>query len=340
MEDEEFYLNLERRPRRLRASHAIRSLTQECWLNKQDFIQPLFVIDGNGKPEPIASMPGIFRYPIEHLVKECEKLSEIGIHGIILFPKIDDRLKDEMGSEALKENNLIIRAIRSIKKQVPELSIITDIALDPYTTHGHDGVLNKQRTDIDNDKTVALLAQMSILHANNGANIVAPSDMMDGRVLAIREALDISGAINTAIMAYSAKFASSYYGPFRDAVGSKLGEAKSQLNKSTYQLNPANRKEALVESALDEEEGADILMVKPAGPYLDIIRELRNVTLLPVAAYQVSAEYAQIVAAAEKGCLDLNQTRTESLLAIKRAGADIIITYFAKEQVLALNNNI
>ena len=239
--------------------------------------------------------------------------------------------RDTGGSEALNPDTLVLRAIRAVKQAVPELAIVTDIALDPYTDHGHDGVFNSAGTDMDNDATVEILRQFSVLCAEAGADFVAPSDMMDGRIEAIRESLDDAGLTETSIMAYSAKFASAYYGPFRDAVGSASAAGTNLLGKQTYQLNPANRREALLETELDELEAADVLMVKPAGPYLDIIREVRNNTHLPLAAYQVSGEYAQIHAAAKMGWLDLERCRDESLLAIKRAGADMILTYFAKE---------
>ena len=318
-------LFLLRRPRRLRKTHAIRSLTTETLLCVNKLIQPLFVIDGNGKPEPIASMPGIYRLPIPSLIEECQKLMDLGLHAVALFPKLESSCKDKWGSEALKSNTLILRAIRAVKTALPELCVITDIALDPYTSHGHDGVFTESELDIDNDHTVARLTQMATLHAQAGADWVAPSDMMDGRVRAIREHLDANGHSATGILAYSVKYASAYYGPFREAVGSK-----AEISKESYQMNPANRREALIEASLDEAEGADMLMVKPAGLYLDVIREIRNHTNLPLAAYQVSGEYSQILAAARMGWLDLQKCREEALLAICRAGADIILTYFAK----------
>jgi porphobilinogen synthase len=246
-------------------------------------------------------------------------------------PKLESGLKDEDGTAALNEDGLILRAVRAVKRSVPEITVMTDIALDPYTTHGHDGVLTPARDDVDNDRTVGILVRMAALHARAGVDLVAPSDMMDGRIRAIRLALDSAGFAGTGIMAYSAKFASAYYGPFRDAVGSAKAAGTHLLGKSTYQIDPGNRREALTEISLDEAEGADILMVKPAGPYLDIIREVRGATRKPLAAYQVSGEYAQLHAAARLGWLDLARTRRESLLAIKRAGADMILTYFAKD---------
>jgi porphobilinogen synthase len=275
-------------------------------------------------------MPGIARLSIKATVAECRELHALGISGVALFPKLDESLKSDDGREALNPNTLVLRAIRAIKAAVPELTVITDLALDPYTEHGHDGLWDASAQDLANDATVELLAEMAVLAAEAGVDMVAPSDMMDGRVGAIRSALDDNDFEKTAIMAYSAKFASAYYGPFRDAVGSARSAGTHNLNKRSYQLNPANRREALVEIALDEEEGADVLMVKPAGPYLDIIREVREETELPLAAYQVSGEYAQIMAAAEQGWLDRARCRDESLLAIRRAGADMILTYFAK----------
>ena len=320
-----------RRPRRLRKTPAIRSLVQETHLEANDLIMPLFVVNGGGKPELIESMPGQQRLSISKLKKECEELFSLGIPAVALFPALDSSLKDAKGTEALKENTLVLRAVKAVKETIPELVVITDIALDPYTDHGHDGILNDGKTDVDNDGTLEILAQMAVLNAAAGVDFVAPSDMMDGRVAVIRKALDDSGFENTGILAYSAKFASSYYGPFREAIGSAQAAGTQLLGKHTYQLNPANRREARVETLLDEGEGADILMIKPAGPYLDIIRDLRENTDLPIAAYQVSGEYAQIHAAARLGWLDLEKTRDESLIAIKRAGSDMILSYFAAD---------
>ncbi|ACB75769.1 porphobilinogen synthase [Opitutus terrae] len=333
---ESFKLDLTQRPRRLRRTASLRQLVTETVLRPADFIAPLFVIDGKSAPQPIASMPGVSRFAINDLVKECRALAKLGVPAVALFPKLDARLKDEEGTAALHEDALILRAVRAVKKAVPELTIMTDIALDPYTTHGHDGVLTPARDDVDNDRTVEILVKMAVLHARAGVDLVAPSDMMDGRVGAIRQALDAAGCTGTGIMAYSVKFASAYYGPFRDAVGSATAAGTHLLSKATYQLDPANRRTAMTELALDEAEGADIVMVKPAGPYLDIIRDVRNATNKPVAAYQVSGEYAQLQAAAKLGWLDLARTRHESLLAIKRAGADMILTYFAKEMATEL----
>jgi len=325
-----FKLDLTHRPRRLRRTASLRALVEETVLRPQDFIAPLFVVEGKGAPEPVGSMPGVCRFNLADLVKECRALQKLGVPAVALFPKLDARLKDGEGSAALHEDALILRAVRAVKKAVPEITVMTDIALDPYTTHGHDGVLTPDGRDVANDRTVEILMQMAVLHARAGVDLVAPSDMMDGRIGAIRRALDAADFTQTGIMAYSVKFASAFYGPFRDAVGSASAAGTHLLNKATYQLNPANRREALIELALDEAEGADIVMVKPAGPYLDIIRDVREATKKPVAAYQVSGEYAQLHAAAKLGWLDLARCRHESLLAIKRAGADMILTYFAK----------
>ncbi len=333
---ENFKLDLTQRPRRLRRTASLRALAEETVLRPQDFIAPVFVVDGKPPPEAIKSMPGVFRLNVNDLVKECRALAKLGVAAVALFPKLDPKLKDDEGTQALNEDTLVLRAVRVVKKAVPELSVVTDVALDPYTSHGHDGVLNAAGDDVENDRTVAILAKMAVLQARAGVDIVAPSDMMDGRVAAIRRALDATGHTGTAIMAYSVKYNSAYYGPFRDAVGSAQAAGTRLLSKATYQMNPANRREAILEATLDIHEGADILMVKPAGPYLDIIREVRNRTTKPIAAYQVSGEYAQIQAAARLGWLDLARTRHESLLAIKRAGAGIILTYFAREMAAAL----
>jgi porphobilinogen synthase len=331
-----FKLDLAVRPRRLRRNVSVRALVEETVLRPADFIAPLFVVDGKGAPEPIGSMPGVSRFNVVDLVKECRALAKLGVPAVALFPKLDAKLKDDSGSAALQEDALILRAVRAVKKALPELVVMTDIALDPYTRHGHDGLLTADGRDVDNDATVAVLVKMAVLHARAGVDFVAPSDMMDGRIAAIRRGLDGLGFSDTAIMAYSSKFASAYYGPFRDAVGSAKAAGTHALDKRTYQLNPANRREAVVEALLDEAEGADVLMVKPAGAYLDIIRDVREAVQKPLAAYQVSGEYAQIQAAAQLGWLDLAKVRHESLLAIKRAGADLILTYFAKEMAAEL----
>jgi len=331
-----FKLDLPQRPRRLRRNATIRAMVEETVLRPADFIAPLFVIEGKTAPEPVDSMPGVSRLNIRDLVKECRALHKLGVPAVALFPKLDAQLKDAEGTRALDEDGLILRAVRAVKKAVPGLMITTDVALDPYTTHGHDGVLTAEKDDVDNDRTVNILCEMAVLHAQAGVDIVAPSDMMDGRIGAIRESLDDEDFENTVIMAYSAKFNSAYYGPFRDAVGSAKAAGTNVLSKATYQLNPANRREALEEATLDLEEGADIIMVKPAGAYLDIIREIRDFSDKPVAAYQVSGEYSQIHAAAKLGWLDYEKVRHESLLAIKRSGADLILTYFAKEMAKLL----
>ena len=329
-------LALTHRPRRLRRQPTRRALVAETVLRVDDLIAPLFVVEGKGRPEPIASMPGVNRFNLVDLVKECAELHALGVPAVALFPKLEVALKDATGTQALNKNTLILRAVRAVKKALPTLTVITDVALDPYTDHGHDGVLTAKQDDVDNDRTVEILCRMAVLQAAAGVDFVAPSDMMDGRVGAIRQALDAAGYTSTGILAYSAKYNSAYYGPFRDAVGSAQAAGTRLLSKATYQMNPANRREALSEVALDESEGADIVMVKPAGPYLDIIREVRNASKKPLAAYQVSGEYAQIHAAARLGWLDLVRCRDESLLAIKRAGADMILTYFAKDVAKAL----
>jgi porphobilinogen synthase len=334
-----FKLNLVHRPRRLRRTAALRALVEDTVLRPANLVAPLFVVEGRGRPEPVASMPGVFRLSVPDLVRECRALRKLGIMAVALFPKLDLRLKDEDGTAALREDALILRAVQAVKRALPEMIVMTDIALDPYTVHGHDGVLTADGKDVDNDRTVGILANMAVLHASAGVDLVAPSDMMDGRVGAIRRALDAAGCENTAIMAYTAKYASAFYGPFRDAVGSARAAGTRSLDKRTYQLNPANWREALTELALDEAEGADIMMVKPAGPYLDIISRLRDATSKPIAAYQVSGEYAQIHAAAKLGWLELAPCRRESLTGIKRAGADIILTYFAKEMAAELGRD-
>jgi len=321
-------LVLPQRPRRLRRTAAIRALVRETRLAPAQLIQPVFVHEGR-EAEPIPSLPGISRIPLAGLGAHCRELEKLGLGGVALFPKIDPKRKDALGREALNPNSLILRAVHEVKSAAPAFPIFADIALDPYTTHGHDGVLTKRGDDVDNDRTVSILAKMAVLHARAGVDFVAPSDMMDGRVGAIRSALDAAGHESTGIMAYTAKYASAYYGPFRDAVGSQRASGTPSLSKATYQMDPANRRDALREAWLDQAEGADILMVKPASLYLDIIASIHAHTHRPVAAYQVSGEYAQICAAAERGWLNLRAARDESLLAIRRAGADIILTYFA-----------
>lgn len=302
----------------------------ETTLTPANLIAPVFVHEGDAV-EAIDSMPGVQRHTLDSLVEYARELYALGVRGIAPFPKLSEAKKDPLGLEALNPETLVLRAIRRVKAEVPGMLVFADIALDPYTSHGHDGVLNATETDVDNDPSVKQLARMAVLTAEAGADFVAPSDMMDGRVAAIRAELDAAGHTRTGILAYSAKFASAAYGPFRDAVGStrKTPGAK-YITKATYQMNPANRREAIREAELDEAEGADMLMVKPAGDYLDIIRDIRENCSAPIAAYQVSGEYSRLQAAARLGWLDLRAARDESLLAIRRAGADMILTYFAE----------
>lgn len=325
------------RPRRLKTSESLRQLFEAGHLRITDLIQPLFVIEGNGSPQAIPSMPGIYRLPLQSLLRECETLLSLGIKALSLFPCIEACYKTPCAKEALNPDTIVLKAIRLIKERFPELTLFCDIALDPYTTHGHDGILNVQGTDVDNDASLALLAQQACLVAQSGGDFVAPSDKMDGTVGVLRSTLDAKGFPYVGILAYTAKFNSSLYGPFRDAVGSSQGK-RIYLNKGSYQLHPGNAREALRLAKLDEAQGADILMVKPAGAYLDIIYQYRQNTHLPIAAYQVSGEYAQIHAAAKEGYLSLESTRDESLIAIKRAGADIIYTYFAKAFAESFNS--
>lgn len=313
------------RPRRLRASAAIRDLVRETRLHTSDLIAPLFIVEGSGVQDPIPSMPGIFRMSLDIALNEAKDLHALGIRAVLLFTKVPDERKDNAGTEALNPDGLMQRAIRAIKADVPELLVMTDVALDPFSSYGHDGIVEAGR--IVNDPTVEVLAMMAVSHARAGADIVAPSDMMDGRVAAIREALEEAGFHDTGILSYTAKYASCFYGPFRDALDSAPGFG----DKSTYQMDPANAREAVREAMLDEDEGADILMVKPGLAYLDILRDLREQTTLPLAVYQVSGEYAMIKAAAANGWLDEQRAVLETLTAFKRAGADMIATYFAKD---------
>ena len=324
-------MQLTTRLRRNRASEGLRRMTRETRLDVADLVYPLFVHGGDHN-EPVASMPGVERRNVKDLVRECREAFDLGIPAVAVFPVIDPAHKDAKGSHALSPDNLLFRALSEVKSAVPELVLIADVALDPYTDHGHDGMLTKDGRDVDNDPTVEMLGRLAVKEAEAGADIVAPSDMMDGRVGAIRAVLDAASLKDTCILAYAAKFASAYYGPFRDAVGSAQSKP---ISKATYQLDPANVREALREVELDEEEGADMVMVKPAGPYLDVIRAVREQTKLPLVAYQVSGEYAQIHAAARAGWLDYEKCRDEALLAIKRAGADLVITYFAREMAEA-----
>lgn len=318
--------------RRLRASESIRAMVSETAVRPEQLILPVFLTDGDSS-EPVSTMPGVERLTIPALVEKCRRLLTLGVRGIAPFPKTPEDRKSPGGEESANPECLVCRAIRAVKAAVPEMLIFADIALDPYTTHGHDGVLNAAGTDVDNDATLDRLAEMALNNARAGADFVAPSDMMDGRIAKIRKTLDENGFAHVGILAYSAKYASAFYGPFREAVGSRKKDSGNVtgLTKKTYQLSPANRREAVREALLDEAECADMLMVKPALPYLDIVRDVRNATRLPVAAYQVSGEYAQICAAAKLGFLDYKAVRDESLIAIRRAGADIILTYFAEE---------
>ncbi|WP_316355772.1 porphobilinogen synthase [Candidatus Neptunichlamydia sp. REUL1] len=302
-------------------------MSTETILCASDLIVPFFIVEGTKTREPIESMPGIHRLSIDLLTKEAEILHAQGIPAVALFPAVDPLLRDEEGSEGWNPDSLITRAIQVLKKEIPSLCVIADVALDPFTSHGHDGIINNNL--VDNDLTLEALVKQAVCYSEAGCDIVAPSDMMDGRVGVIRNALDDQ----VGILSYTAKYASAFYGPFRKAVGTSL----SFGDKKTYQMNPANRREALREALLDEEEGADMLMVKPALPYLDVLIEIRKKTSLPVGAYHVSGEYAMVMAAAEKGYLNAEQTLYESLISIKRAGADFIFTY-AAPQVLALLN--
>jgi len=317
-------LDLPRRLRRARKAEWARKLMRENRLTVEDLIWPVFITEGTGVTEAIATMPGVNRYSVDQAVEQAREAASLGIPALALFPNTPSHLRDETGSEALNPDNLICRAIRAIKAAVPEIGIITDVALDPYTSHGHDGLVAEGR--ILNDETVAMLVRQALIQADAGADVIAPSDMMDGRVAAIREALDAAGFADVSIMAYAAKYASAFYGPFRDAVGSS-GTLKG--DKKTYQMDPANAAEALREVELDLAEGADYVMVKPGMPYLDIITRVKEHFGVPTFAYQVSGEYAMIMAAAERGMLDGEKAMLETLLAFKRAGCDGILTYFA-----------
>lgn len=317
-------LNLAQRPRRNRKAEWSRRLVRENVLTTNDLIWPIFVVEGASGRQAVASMPGVERLTVVEAVREAERAASLNIPAIALFPYTDPSLRDPTGSESLNSRNLVCRTVREIKKAVPDIGIICDVALDPYTSHGHDGVMEGER--ILNDETVALLARQAVLQAEAGADVIAPSDMMDGRVGAIREALDEAGFQDVQIMAYAAKYASAFYGPFRDAIGTS---ATLVGDKRTYQMDPANTNEALREVALDLEEGADMIMVKPGMPYLDIVQRVKETFLVPTFAYQVSGEYAMIQAAAQNGWIDGEKAMMESLLAFKRAGADGILTYFA-----------
>jgi porphobilinogen synthase len=318
-------MHLTHRPRILRQSQAIRDMVSETRVTPNNFIVPLFIIEGKNVKEEIPSMPNYYRMSLDLMVKEVKELWKMGIKAVLLFVKVADALKDNTGKEALNPDGLMQCAIREIKNAIPDMCVMTDIALDPFSSYGHDGIV--ENFQIVNDKTVEVLAQMSVSHAKAGADFVAPSDMMDGRIGAIRKAFEREGYNNTGILAYSAKYASCFYGPFRDALDSAPGFG----DKKSYQMNPANRLEALKEVQLDISEGADIVMVKPALAYLDVIREVKNSVTVPVAAYNVSGEYAMVKAAAKMGWLNEQRAIAEVLTSIKRAGADMIATYFAKD---------
>ncbi len=320
-----------RRNRRLRASHAIRSLVQETIISPNDFIVPLFIVEGKNVKEEIPSMPNYYRYSLDLLINEVKHLWELGLKSVLLFVKVEDDLKDNKGTEAINDDGLMQRAIKTVKDAAPDMYVMTDVALDPYSSYGHDGIVEDGK--IVNDATCEVLAKMSISHARAGADMVAPSDMMDGRILFIREGLEEEGFTDTGIMSYSAKYASAFYGPFRDALDSAPGFG----DKKTYQMDPANRSEAIKETLMDIDEGADIVMVKPGLCYLDIVRDLKNEVEVPISVYQVSGEYAMLKAAAEKGWLDHDAVMMEQVTAIKRAGADLIASYFAKDVVKLIN---
>ncbi len=318
-------INLPQRPRRNRKTQAIRDLVQETHVTVNDLLFPLFLTLGDNKKVEVSSMPGICRFSLDLLLEEINECNNLGIKAFDLFPQYEESKKDKFASESWNEEGMYINAIREIKRNFPEICLMTDVAMDPYSSDGHDGLV--QNGKIANDETLEILGKMSLAQAKAGADILGPSDMMDGRVGFIRNILDTNGYSETSIMSYTAKYASAFYGPFRDALDSapKFGD------KKTYQMNPANSREAIIEAELDASEGADFLMVKPALAYLDIIKLLKDNFTLPIAAYNVSGEYAMIKAAAQNGWLDGTKAMNESLLSIKRAGADIILTYFAKE---------
>ncbi len=320
-----------RRPRRNRKSVAIRTMVEETTLSVNDFIYPMFLIEGSERKEEIISMPGIYRYSLDLLLVEIQECVNLGIKGFCIFPSLGDDKKDKYATEGYNKNSLYNQALRKIKEQFPSIALMTDIAMDPYSSDGHDGIV--ENGEILNDETLEILGKIALAQAEAGADILGPSDMMDGRVGYIRKILDEAGYTQVSIMSYTAKYASAFYGPFRDALDSapKFGD------KKTYQMNPANTNEALIEADLDIQEGADMIMVKPALAYLDIIKLLKDNYNVPVTAYNVSGEYAMLKAAAEKGWLDGEKVMLESLLSMKRAGADIILTYFAKEAAKILH---
>ncbi|MEO0506335.1 MAG: porphobilinogen synthase [Bacteroidota bacterium] len=323
------------RNRRLRQNESIRRLVRETIITPDDFLVPLFVVEGKNVKKEIPSMPNYYRMSLDHLEKEIKALWEMGLCAVLLFVKVPDNLKDNKGTEALNPEGLMQRAIKTVKNACPDMLVMTDVALDPFSALGHDGIVAEGQ--ILNDETAEVLAEMSVSHAQAGADFVAPSDMMDGRILTIREALEDEGFQNTGIMSYSAKYASAFYGPFRDALDSAPVDIQNvPKDKKTYQMDPANRFEAIRETQMDIDEGADIVMVKPGLPYLDIVREIRNEVDVPVAVYQVSGEYAMLKAASQNGWLDYDTVMIEQLLSIKRAGANIIASYFAKDVVRVL----
>lgn len=318
------------RNRRLRTNEAVRSLVRETLVTPHDFIVPMFVVEGQNVKEEIASMPNYYRYSLDLLKKEVQELWGLGLKSVLLFVKVPDNLKDNKGTEAVNPEGLMQRAVKTVKEATPEMLVMTDVALDPYSSYGHDGIV--ENGEIINDATKEVLARMSLSHVQAGADFVAPSDMMDGRIKAIRELLEQEGHVNAGIMSYSAKYASAFYGPFRDALDSAPGFG----DKKTYQMDPANREEAVKETLQDIDEGADIVMVKPGLCYLDIVRDIRNQVNVPVAVYQVSGEYSMLKAASEKGWLNHDAVMLEQLTAIKRAGAHMIASYFAKDAVKLL----
>lgn len=321
------------RGRRLRASSAIRAMVTEHDLKPEDFIAPVFVMEGENKKTEIPSMPDYYRYTLDLLIDEVGELQDTGIRSVLLFVKVPEEKKDNKGTEALNPDGLMQRAAREIKEQFPDMLVMTDVALDPYSSYGHDGIVKDG--EILNDESVEILAKMAVSHAKAGVDMVAPSDMMDGRIGAMRDALDDEGFQNAGIMAYSAKYASSFYGPFRDALDSAPGFG----DKKTYQMDPANVKEAIKEAKLDEQEGADIVMVKPGLPYLDVVRAVKENVSVPVSVYNVSGEYAMLKAAAANGWLNEEEAMMEALIGFKRAGADLIATYFAKQASRLINRS-
>src|SRR3970040_318517 len=324
------------RGRRLRTNESIRSLVRETSLSPSDFMFPMFIAEGENEQVEIASMPGIFRRSIDLTVKEIKELFDLGIRAVNIYVKVSENLKDNTGKEAWNKDGLMQNAIRAIKAACPQMIVMPDVALDPYSMYGHDGII--ANGDMENDSTVDALVQMAVSHAEAGADFVAPSDMMDGRVLRLREGLDVAGYHNVGIMSYSAKYASAFYGPFRDALDSAPVDATEiPKDKKTYQMDYANRIEAIKEALWDVAEGAEMVMVKPGIAYLDIVREVKNAVNVPVTVFHVSGEYAMIKAAAERGWLDHDKIMMEQLMCIKRAGASLISTYFAKEAAILLN---